>query len=248
MTALVSLNDSAERLRRYRTLWRLFRREREDPAPFYTLLGQDAANDLERHHGPLAGQTIVDLGCGPGWYASAMRAHGAEVIPVDRDYSQMTYGGVPPEGFVVADAGDLPLPDASVDGAFCSNMLEHTPRPDLVIGEIARVLRPGGWGCISFTNWYSPHGGHEMNPYQYLGPKYGPQLYERRHGRPPKNVYGSDLFPTHIGPTLKLVRSQPGLRVDRVEPRYWPRLAFLCRIPVVREFVTWNCVIRVTKR
>ena len=111
-----------------------------------------------------------------------------------------------------------------------------------------RVLRPGGWGYISWTNWYSPHGGHAMNPYQYLGPKYGPQLYERLHGPPPKNAYGSGLFATHIGPMLKLVRSHQGLRVDRVEPRYWPRLAFLCRIPVLREFVTWNCVIRVTKR
>jgi len=248
MTALVGLNDSAERLRRYRTMWRLFRREREDPAPFYTLLGEQAADDLELRHGPLSGQTIVDLGCGPGWYTEAMRRRGADVIPVDSDPAEMTYAGDPPAGAVIADAGDLPLDDASVDGAFCSNMLEHTPTPDSVISEIERVLRPGGWGYISWTNWYSPHGGHGMNPYQYLGPKLGPRLYERVHGPPPKNVYGDGLFATHIGPMLRLVRSRPGLQVDRVEPRYWPRLAFLCRVPLLREFVTWNCVIRVTKR
>jgi hypothetical protein len=33
-----------------------------------------------------------------------------------------------------------------------------------------------------------------------------------------------------------------------VEPRYWPQLAFICRIPGARELLTWNCVIRVRKR
>ena len=38
----------------------------------------------------------------------------------------------------------LPLPDASVDIAICSHVLEHLPRPEFTIGEIARILRPGG--------------------------------------------------------------------------------------------------------
>ena len=33
-----------------------------------------------------------------------------------------------------------------------------------------------------------------------------------------------------------------------MEPRYWPRLAFICRVPLVRELMTWNCVIRVRRR
>jgi hypothetical protein len=67
-------------------------------------------------------------------------------------------------------------------------------------------------------------------------------------GRPPgKNVYGGTLWPVHIGPTLRFVRSRPGLAIERVEPRYWPRLGGLVRIPIVRELVTWNCVIRVRR-
>jgi SAM-dependent methyltransferase len=235
-------------LRRARTLWRLFRAEQQDPEPFYRYLAAEAVADLDRRHGPLAGQTIVDLGCGPGHYTRAFRAAGATVIPVDNDPAEMALAGGPPEGAVLADAGDLPLADASVDGAFCSNLLEHTPEAAPVIAEIERVLRPGGWGYISWTNWYSPWGGHDMSPYHYLGPRLGPRLYERRHGPPRKNPYGAGLWARHIGPTLRLVRDRSGLEIERVEPRYWPRLRVVCRIPGLRELVTWNCVIRVRRR
>ena len=228
-------------------LARLWRREMQDPEPFYRALAERAAADLDRRHG-LAGQVIVDMGCGPGFYTTAFRARGAEVIPVDRDPAELTYAGSAPEGALIGDAEDLPIPDGSLDGAFCSNMLEHTPRPERVIAEIERVLRPGGWGYISWTNWWSPWGGHELAPYHYLGPRLGPRAHDRLHGRTRKNHVGESLFPTYIGSMLRTVRARPGLAIERVEPRYWPRLAFICRIPVVREVLTWNCVIRVVRR
>ena len=232
---------------RYRTLWRLWRREREDPEPFYRLLATEAAADLEGRYGPLAGQRIVDLGCGNGLYTVALRERGAEVIPVDNDPAELEVAGAPVEGALIADAGDLPLESGSIDGAFCSNLLEHTPDTAAIISEIERILRPGGWGYISWTNWYSPWGGHDMSPYHYLGPRLGPRLYERRHGPPRKNPYGAGLWAVHIGPTLRLVRARPRLRIDRVEPRYWPWARAVMRVPGLRELVSWNCVIRVTK-
>jgi SAM-dependent methyltransferase len=232
---------------RVRTLWRLFRAEQTDPAPFYRLLAIESAEDLDRRYGPLRGSTIVDLGCGPGFYTEAFRSLGAIVIPVDSDPAELALAGEPPDGAMIADAGALPLDDASVDGAFCSNLLEHTPSAAPVIGEIERILRPGGWGYISWTNWYSPWGGHDMSPYHYLGPNLGPKLYVRRHGQPRKNPYGAGLWACHIGPTLRLVQSRPGLSIERVEPRYWPRLSVITRIPGARELLTWNCVIRVRK-
>ena len=112
---------------RYRTLWRLWRREREDPEPFYRLLAAEAATDLEQRHGPLAGQRIVDLGCGNGLYTIALRERGADVIPVDNDPAELEVAGPAVEGALIADAGHLPLKADSIDGAFCSNLLEHTP-------------------------------------------------------------------------------------------------------------------------
>lgn len=234
-------------LRRVRTLWRLFRAEKTDPAPFYRALAAELADELEGRYGPLAGQTLVDLGCGPGFYTEALRTKGASVIPVDNDLAEMEMVGRAPEGAIVADAAALPLEADSLDGALCSNLLEHTPDAEGVIREIERVLRPGGWGYVSWTNWYSPWGGHDMTPYQYLGPRLGPRLYERIHGPPRKNPYGAGLWARHVGPTIRLVRERPRLRIERIEPRYWPRLAFICGIPLLRELLTWNCVIRVVK-
>jgi SAM-dependent methyltransferase len=233
---------------RARQLWTLFRNERDDPAPLYRLLAREAVADLERRYGPLVGRTIADLGCGPGWYTAAFRAAGAEVLPIDNSEDELRLAGDPPEGAILADAGELPLEDASVDGAFASNLLEHTPNTAAVISEIERILRPGGWGNISWTNWYSPWGGHDMSPYHLLGPRRGPRLYERLHGPPRKNGYGRGLWAVHIGPTLRIVRARPGLEIERVEPRYWPRLAFLVQVPGLREVATWNCVIRVRRR
>jgi SAM-dependent methyltransferase len=234
-------------LARKRAIFRLWRAERTDPGPFYAVLAADLADDLERRHGSVAGKTIVDLGCGPGFYTAELRSRGATVIPIDNDQAELELAGDPPEGALIADAADLPLQDASVDGVMCSNMLEHTPRPHDVFREIARVLAPGGWAYVSFTNWYSPWGGHDITPFHYLGPRLGLRVHDRLRGPARKNIPGVGLFPCHIGPTLAFLDGFAGLRVDAVEPRYWPRLAFICRIPVVREVATWNCVIYATR-
>jgi glycosyltransferase involved in cell wall biosynthesis/SAM-dependent methyltransferase len=230
---------------RVRELWRLFRNEREDPEPFYSWLAAELAEDLDRRHGPLAGQRLLDLGCGPGYYTRALRALGAEVVPIDNAAEEL--GPNPPEGALLADAANLPFDDGSVDGIVCSNLLEHAPDHRGVIREMERVLRPGGWGYLSWTNWYSPHGGHDMSPYHLLGPSRGPRLYERLHGHPRKNRYGEGLFAVHVGPTLRYVRVRPGLRITGVEPRYWPQLRFLASIPGVREVALWNCVVRLER-
>lgn len=234
-------------LRRAWTLWQLFRREREDPEPFYRTLARDAVDDLVARHGSLDGSTVLDLGCGPGWYADALRDAGAVVVALDGDPAELRRpDGSRPEA-LVGDAARLPLPDAAVDAVFCSNLLEHASDTAGVLHEIARVLRPGGWAYVSWTNWYSPWGGHDMAPYHFLGPERGPRAYERRHGPPRKNRMGEGLFAVHVGPTLRLARSVPGLVLERAEPRYWPWARAVVHVPGLRELVTWNCVLRLRR-
>lgn len=229
---------------RARTLWRLFRNEQTDPEPFYRYLAVETVDALEARHGSLVGARILDLGSGPGWYADELRRRGATVAAIERDPDEIGEGAT---GLAIGDAAALPFPDGSADGILCSNMLEHAPDTRGVIDEIARVLRPGGWCYLSWTNWYSPWGGHDMTPYQFLGPELGPKLYEKRHGPPRKNRYGEGLFAVHVGPTLDLVRSDPRLVVDDVEPRYWPWAKAVASVPGVREVVMWNCVIHMRR-
>lgn len=234
-------------VRRYLTLWRLFRRERDDPDPFYSTLADLAVADLDERHG-VQGRRILDLGAGAGWYTEALRRAGADVVSLELDRDEMSARGMIVGGAVCADAGHIPAATSSFDGVFCSNLLEHAPDTAAIIDEIARVLRPGGWGYVSWTNWYSPWGGHEMTPYHYLGPERGPRLYERRHGPPRKNRFGEGLFAVHVGPTVGLVRAHRDLQIERVEPRYWPWARAVTRVPGLRELVTWNCLIRLRAR
>lgn len=229
-------------LRRRAELFGLWRNERTDPEPFYAALAADTVAALARE-APVEGARVLDLGCGPGWYLRALRDAGADVLGLEYDADEIARATVPLSGVVRADAQRLPFADSAFDGVFCSNMLEHVADTRAVLTEIARITAPGGWAYVSWTNWYSPWGGHDMTPYHLLGPTRGPRLYERRHGPPPKNRYGSGLFPVHVGPTLRLVGELPEWQLVRAEPRYWPRLRWLVSVPGVREVFTWNCVL-----
>ena len=46
--------------------------------------------------------------------------------------------------FLVADAGQIPVPDASMDRVLCFSAWPHFPDPDAVIKELLRLLKPGG--------------------------------------------------------------------------------------------------------
>jgi SAM-dependent methyltransferase len=221
-------------------LLRLFLAERRDPGPFYERLADDAAADLT---GRLDGRTVLDLGCGPGHYTRALLAAGARVVPLDAFLDELFLPGGPPPGALVGDARRLPLADASIDGVLCSNMLEHTSEPLAVIDELERVVRPGGWMWLSWTNWYSPWGGHEVSPWHYLGGRRAARIYERRTGHPPKNDPGRSLFPLHVGRTVAELRRREDVRVRDVRPRYFPSQRWVVRVPGVREVITWNCLI-----
>ena len=143
MTAKNAPNGTG--IRRIRLLWSLFLKERSEPEPFYQALGAEAAFDLEKRYG-IQGHRILDVGCGPGWYAEAMRKHGATVLGIDGDMEVLTRAQPPISGLMLGDATLMAFPDNSFDGVFCSNMLEHTSSPSMVVDEIIRVLKPGGWG------------------------------------------------------------------------------------------------------
>lgn len=64
---------------------------------------------------------------------------------------------------VVGDAHRLPFRDGSVDLALCLQVLEHCQRPGDVVGELFRVLAPGGRLVLSTPLLYELHG----SPHDY---------------------------------------------------------------------------------
>lgn len=227
-------------------LFKLFLSERDDPEPFYTKLADRSVSEFPF---PLRDRFVLDLGAGPGHYTAALQRAGATVVPIDLGQENMRKARRAGLAAVHADATRLPFPEGSFDGVFCSNMLEHVPDARLVIDELERVLKPGGWGWISWTNWYSPWaGGHDITPFHMLGTRLGPRIYERLKGGPPeRNPPFDGLWPTYVGRTLADVRSRSSLRVLDAVPRYYPSQRWVLRVPGLREVVTWNCLILVER-
>jgi len=158
-------------------------------------------------------------------------------------------GRLAPGRTVAGDGNKLPIPDGIADVTFSSNVLEHVPAPDRFVDELIRVTRPGGLLYVSFTAWYSPWGGHETAPWHFLGGHRAARRYERRHGRPPGNQFGSSLFACHVGPTLRMARAHSGVDVVDALPRYYPDwMRWLVEIPAVREVATWNLLLVLRRR
>lgn len=53
-----------------------------------------------------------------------------------------------PHADIQADLAALPLPDAAFDAVLSCHTLEHIVEDRAAMGELARVLRPGGWAVI----------------------------------------------------------------------------------------------------
>jgi ubiquinone/menaquinone biosynthesis C-methylase UbiE len=119
------------------------------------------------------GQTVLDVGCGPGGdvalLAEAVDAavgvpvREAEtgpgrVIGVDREPRMVgealaLHAAGACVGFVCADAHALPFGSASVDRVWMHRVLQHAADPGRVLAEAARVLRPGGRVVMAEPDW-----------------------------------------------------------------------------------------------
>jgi SAM-dependent methyltransferase len=224
-------------------LFRLFLREQTDPESFYSGLAEDTVNQVERYC-DLAGSTVVDIGGGAGHFTAAFRNRGARCYLFEPDPAEMLSGGTAPSGAVLADGYWLPVRDGGADLCLSSNVLEHVQDPGGLLDEMVRATRTGGLIYLSFTNWLSPWGGHEMSPWHYLGPAFAERRYARRHGHLPKNRVGVSLFPAHVGTTLRSVRSRGDVQIVDALPRYYPRWCrLIVRIPWLREIATWNLLL-----
>jgi SAM-dependent methyltransferase len=224
-------------------LFRLFLTEQTDPDGFYMALAKDAAAQLAGFVS-LAGRTVLDIGGGAGYVTRELRSQGANCYLLEPDSGELRSRGDTPPGAVLADGFWLPVRDGGADVCISSNVLEHVPDPHGLIEEMVRATKPGGLIYLSFTNWLSPWGGHEMSPWHYLGATRAERRYVRKHGKLPKNRVGSSLFRVHVGPVLKAMRNRADVEVLTARPRYYPAW---CRavlyVPVLREVVTWNLLL-----
>jgi SAM-dependent methyltransferase len=92
-------------------------------------------------------ERALDSGAGTGALTFALAPLVGEVVGVDRDEERLEAARrLAPANvtFVAGDAAALPFEFGSFDIAGSLRVLHHAKRPELVVAELARVIRPGG--------------------------------------------------------------------------------------------------------
>jgi SAM-dependent methyltransferase len=147
-------------------LWRYLSRQAAGPhGPIGYLLSRiwlretaavnDAAVDLLA---PVAGETILELGFGPGRTLGRLAAGGAHVVGVDTSPAMLSVAARRNAAHIAAgrmrlhlgDGVTLPIGDDSVDAVITVHTVYFWPQPAGTLADIGRVLRPGGRLVLAF--------------------------------------------------------------------------------------------------
>lgn len=140
------------------------------------------ASDAWQRAGFSVGQTLLDIGCGPG-YATLDLAEivgpTGRVVGVDRSRrfldhleSQLGMRGIGHVETVEADLDDAELADrlpANVDGAWCRWVYAFVQKPQALLSRVAGALRPGGIVVI--------HEYFDYSTWQLIPPSPAQQLF-----------------------------------------------------------------------
>ena len=113
-----------------------------------------------RHLNLLAGEKVLDIGCGPGFLCEEMSEtvdrHGIVVgIDISPDLVELCARREHPTwlSYEVGDATKLRQPDVSFDVVACTQVAEYVADVDAVLSEAFRVLKPGGRTIFITTDW-----------------------------------------------------------------------------------------------
>ncbi|MBU0790057.1 MAG: bifunctional 2-polyprenyl-6-hydroxyphenol methylase/3-demethylubiquinol 3-O-methyltransferase UbiG [Polycyclovorans sp.] len=114
---------------------------------------------IDKVCGGLAGQKVIDVGCGGGLLSEALARRGAEVTGIDLAEASIAVArehagasGLAIDYQCVATEAMAQRAPKSFDVVCCLEMLEHVPDPEAIINACADLLRPGGLAVFSTLN------------------------------------------------------------------------------------------------
>lgn len=112
--------------------------------------------------GKTANPLVLDMGCGTGGTLDRLQEFSR---PVGLDLEPLALELCRERGhtnLVLASATALPFADATFDAAIALDVLEHIPDDVAAVGELARVLKPGGIAIVTVPAYQSLWSGHDV--------------------------------------------------------------------------------------
>ncbi|MCB0713267.1 MAG: methyltransferase domain-containing protein [Ignavibacteriae bacterium] len=124
----------------------------------------DETSDLWKMAGISRGETLLDLGCGPGFTTIDMASlvgSGGKVIAADKSLNfiehlrrQRELHALENIELHCADFDHLSLPEKSLDGVFARWVLCWLKNPEEIVKQVAAALRPGAFfAVLDYFNW-----------------------------------------------------------------------------------------------
>lgn len=164
---------------------------------------------------------VLDLGCGTGHSYAELAPR--ETVGVDLEPAALAGQD---RQTVVADMRSLPFAPGSFQSVLAVQSIEHVPDPERVLGEVARVLEPGGRAIFATPNRLTFGRPEEIiDPYHYA--EYDARQLAELCGRffAAVEVLGVDASPRyraiHDAERVELDRllARDPLRLRRLVPR-----------------------------
>jgi len=227
-------------------LIRLGLRRRKSPEHYRELqnhIAHASLGELQARGVRFAGACVLELGTGHGGYAAVLAQAAKCLVACDlRVFEFFSTAHIP---FCVTDVSSaLPFIAGRFDLVYASSLIEHIAQPDKLLGEIWRVLKPGGKLYLSFPPFYSLTlvGGHNFKPFHLLGEKRAIAIVNRLRKKDFKNyatcykTWG--LYPLKIEEVKRLILGANFEILDM-----YTRLSPLntAKLPgILKDLATWH--------